>query len=286
MTEKQVPATIHTGVGTGLQLHTIEDIQRAAKLFIASGMFAEKNMEADMAKACVKLIAGQELGLSAFQSMRGIDIVQGQAVFRYQLVGAKIKQTGRYDFRPVEVSAKRAAIQFYDNGRPVFLSEFTMEDAKAQELAGKSNYKKIPKDMLFARALTNGANKVCPEIYFSPCYSPEDFGQASGEILPTAADIEEVEAIERLPIPDTKPWLPTVEDWENLKADAMLNGTDTREFDRFVNSQKGKGLGPAGIFNKTKEMYIKESIRHEPDTDDGREPSLDEQFADRCASDE
>ena len=280
MTEnKKLPAPIQAKMGSGLQLTTIDDIQRAAKLFIASGMFAEKNLERDMATACVKLIAGQELGLSPFQSMRGIDIVKGQPTFRYQLVGAKIKQSGRYDFKPVEVSATRAAIEFYDHGRPVYLSEFTIEDAKRQELAGKDNYRKFPRDMLYARALTNGANKVCPEIFFAQCYSPEDFGETSGEMFATEADVtvQEPEPLR------TTAWAPTTDDWYALRKEAEEKGCDMLEFETFVQANKGKGLGPAGIYNRTKELFLG-GHNDEPNSDDiGAD--LDSGFADAISDD-
>ena len=270
MEKKQLPATIKAAMGTGLVLNTIEDLQRAAKLFIASGIFAERDVERDMAKVCVKLIAGQELGLKPFQAMRGIDIVQGQPTFRYQLVGAKIKQSKRYDFRPVEVSAVRAAIQFFDGGVPVYLSEFTMEDAKAQGLANKDGYKKMPADMLYARALTKGANKVCPEIFFVQCYAPEDFGEASGEMLHTEADIAEV-------IAPVQAWKPSQQDWVELRAEVEAAGADMLEFQRFIDANKGKGLGAAGIFLRTKELFLGEHANEHDDTAE-RERELDDLF--------
>ena len=274
-TKRQVPATIQAHAGTGLMLNSIEDIQRAARLFIASGVFAEKDMERDMAKACIKIIAGQELGLKPFQAMRGIDIVKGQPMFKYQLVGAKIKESGRYDFKPIEVSNTRAAIQFYDHGKPVFLSEFTMEDAKRQELAGKDNYKRIPKDMLYARALTNGANKVCPEIFFQQCYSPEDFGEASGEILPTEADIVEPTSV----LPSFIPIFPSREDWHALRAAIEKTGADMFEVEKFIADNKGK-IPNATVYERLKHLYCGEAIHDESDrdTDVDAGAELDEGF--------
>jgi hypothetical protein len=195
MTDKQLPMKLEK-----IQIKTIEDLKSIAKIFVDSGIFPEKSdSNLDMARTCVKIMAGQELGLEPFQAMRSIDVFQGQTSFRYQLIGAKVKQSGRYDFKPVEVSAKVAKIQFYDTGKPVYLSEFTMEDAQQQGLAGKDAYKKNPADMLYARALTKGVNKVCPEVMMQPAYVEGDFGEApidaeSTEVTDPKKPAEEVVA--------------------------------------------------------------------------------------------
>lgn len=202
--EKKMLPSIAVEQNRGLILTGIEDVQRVAKLFLASGMFSEKNGEQDMAKACVKIIAGQEMGLLPFQAMRGLDMIQGTPAFKYQLVGAKIKSSRRYDFKPILANETKAQVQFYDRGQPVYLSEYTMDMAKKEGLGGKDAYNKRPADMLYARALTKGANKVCPEIFFGQCYSPEDFGAQSGDVfvtdlggdLPDSADTIEATIVE------------------------------------------------------------------------------------------
>ena len=191
--ERLVPATIAVQQNTGLVLENFDDLQRVAKLFVASGMFSERSGEADMAKACVKIIAGQELGLKPFAAMRGIDIIKGVPSFRYQLIGAKIRQSGRYDYKILENTDSVARIQFFDSGSAAYVSTFTMEDAVRHGLAGNDTYKKMPSDMLFARAMSKGANKVCPELFYGACSSPEDFGRSSGDVVSTPGN-EPVEA--------------------------------------------------------------------------------------------
>lgn len=194
-----VPALL-TGGSTGFQIANLEDLQRVAKLFIYSALFAEKQPTAqEIAKVCVKIMAGQEMGLNPYQAMRAIDVVNGNITYRYQFVGAKIKQSGRYDFRPIESSNQRAIIAFYDRGEQVYISEFNIADAEKAGLAKKDNYQKNPSDMLYARALTKGCSKVCPELFFGPAYSSEEFGGSSA-IIETEEDAwnpaEEAESLE------------------------------------------------------------------------------------------
>jgi hypothetical protein len=56
-----------------------------------------------------------------------------------------------------------------------FESTFTIQDAQQAGLAS-GNYKTFPRNMLFARALTNGARWFCPEVFNGPIYTPDELG--------------------------------------------------------------------------------------------------------------
>lgn len=177
------------------QITTLSDLKEMAAMFVKSGIFNEKAGEVDLAKAAIKILAGRELGLPPFQAMRNIDLFNGQTSFKYQFIAAKVKQSGRYDFSPVEVSDKKASVQFFDKGKPVYLSTFTWDDANRQGLTSKDSWKRNPPDMLFARALTKGVNKVCPEVMLQPAYAEGDFGEVpiDNENAVDATSVKEVE---------------------------------------------------------------------------------------------
>jgi hypothetical protein len=71
-------------------------------------------------------------------------------------------------------------IAFFDRGQQLVpTSVFTMEDAKRSEVlsgGNKKNWEKFPRNMLFARALSNGARRHCPDIFGGPAYTPEELG--------------------------------------------------------------------------------------------------------------
>src|SRR5574339_232881 len=48
---------------------------------------------------------------------------------------------------------------------------FTIEDAKK---AGTKNLDKFPRNMLFARAISNGVKWFCPDVFAGPVYTPEE----------------------------------------------------------------------------------------------------------------
>jgi hypothetical protein len=85
-------------------------------------------------------------------------------------------------------------------------------------------------------------------------------------------------------IPAPKSWTPSTDDWYALRKQAELAGCDMLEFETFVNANKGKGLGPAGIYNRTADMFLNGG-KNEPDNyDTGKD--LDAAFNDALVGDD
>lgn len=154
----------------------------------ASGFFADSK---EGAQAAVKVMAGQELGFGPIASMTGIYIVKGRVTLSANLMAAAIKRHPAYTFRVKEHTAEVCTIDFLEDGEVIGTSSFSMDDAKAAGLASSETYKKFPKNMLYARALSNGAKWYCPDVFGGAIYTPDELGEEidpeSGEILnPTA----------------------------------------------------------------------------------------------------
>lgn len=170
-----------------------ELIQRYASAFVKSGFFKDTT---DIAKAVVKIQAGKELGLQPFASMKGIHIIHGQPSLGANVMAMLIKQHPRYNYKILEISAKVCSIEFYEDGEAIGISEFTAQEAQQ---AGTQNMNKFPKNMLFARALSNGARWFTPDIFGgAPMYTPEELGanvDSDGEIIDiTPRAVEQKEA--------------------------------------------------------------------------------------------
>lgn len=151
-----------------------DPIQLAGKFF-ESGYF--KDVES-MAQTVVKIVAGEELGLGPMTSMQGVHIIEGKPSLSANLLGTLVKRTERYNFRAKEVNDQKAAIEFFENGESVGVSEFTIEQAKRAGLVrDKSGWVKYPEAMLFARALSQGVRWYCPDVTAgTPAYTPEELG--------------------------------------------------------------------------------------------------------------
>ena len=149
------------------------EVKEIAAVFVASGLFKDT---ADQAKAIVKIMAGNELGIGPFAAMRGFNIIQGQLAPAANLLGALIKASEKYDYRVTESNAQKCHIEFFDGGIKIGDSEYTTEDAQLAGLSGKDNWRKYPRQMLYARALSEGARMHCPDVFMGSVYVPEELG--------------------------------------------------------------------------------------------------------------
>ena len=147
----------------------IGELINVAKAFAESGMFADTK---SMAQALVKIQAGQEIGIPPFASMTGIHIIQGKPTIGAGLIASRVKGSGKYDYKVLEASEKKCSIDFYQGKTNIGNSTFTIEDAKK---ALTKNLDKFPKNMLFARAISNGVKWFCPDVFSGPVYTPEEF---------------------------------------------------------------------------------------------------------------
>lgn len=134
-------------------------------VFAKSGMFPDIKTQA---QAVVKIMAGKELGLSPFQSVSGVYMVNGRLALQANVAASLIKRSRKYDYTVDSLSETECTISFYNTEQEEhrFLgnSAYTFKDAAKAGLVNKDNWKNYPKNMLFARALSNGARWYCPDI--------------------------------------------------------------------------------------------------------------------------
>lgn len=144
--------------------------------FYKSGMFADiKSAQ----QAVVKIMAGAEMGISPFQAMSGIHIIQGKPTIGAGLMASRVKASGKYNYKVTEMTDKVCTIDFIEGGQTIGTSSFTIEDAKK---AGTKNLDKFPRNMLFARAMSNGVRWFCPDIYEGPVYVPEEMESITEDV--------------------------------------------------------------------------------------------------------
>lgn len=188
----QALAVRQTGAITNLA-----DLQQVGQIFVKSGFFADTK---DAAQAMVKVMAGAELGFSPIASMTGIYIVKGKVSLSANLMAAAIKRSGRYNYRVAKghPTADVCEITFYErfDGKweEIGVSTFTKQDAaKAQT----QNMDKFARNMLFARAMSNGARWYCADIFGGPAYTPDELGAVVNE----EGDVIDMPQPQRAPVP-------------------------------------------------------------------------------------
>lgn len=158
---------------TEIQIMPVAEIQTMAKTFAESGMFTDAK---GMAQAFVKIQAGQEIGIPPFAAMSGIHIIQGKPTLGAGLIASALKGSGKYDYRVKEMNDKICSIDFLQGTEVIGNSSFTIEDAKK---ALTKNIDKFPKNMLFARAISNGVKWFCPDVFSGPVYVPEEMPEVT-----------------------------------------------------------------------------------------------------------
>lgn len=180
MTDKLVPTDLNDS--------------QLAKTFANSGFWKDAR---DANKAMVKILGGREIGIGPMASMREIDIIKGKIELSSSLMARLVKESEKYNYVVSDHTEDLCVIDFYermdDEWKQTGSSEFTMEDAKNAELTGKDNWQKYPKNMLFARALSNGVKWYCPDVTGGSVYHKGEISQSVNGTVSVERDRSEVE---------------------------------------------------------------------------------------------
>lgn len=168
--------------------YTLEETLDLGKVLAQSGYFSDAR---DAAKAVAKILAGRELGIGPLASLTGIYIVQNRVTLSANLMAACIKRSGIYTYR-VSWSDNSCSIEYFEHGESIGVSEFGSAD---QQRAGLSSepWKKYPRNMWFARAMSNGAKWYCADVFAGPMYTPEELGAdvtEDGQVIELPAQSE------------------------------------------------------------------------------------------------
>jgi len=152
----------------------LDDLQRTAKLLAMSGYFEAKgNSDTAIAQIATKILAGAELGYGPFAAVNGLHIIQGKPTISANLMAAAVKGHPNYDYRVRQLDDTGVSIEFFESGKSLGISTFTIEDARK---AKTQNTDKFPRNMLFARAMSNGVRWFCPDVFSgNSVYTPEEF---------------------------------------------------------------------------------------------------------------
>jgi hypothetical protein len=143
------------------------------EVFMQSGMFTDIKSQA---QAVVKILAGKELGLAPLEAMTNLYIVNGKVALQAKVIGALIKKSGKYDYTVEKLDSQECVMTFYklesDKRTELGKSTFTIKDAAAAGIVNKEVWKSYPRNMLFARALSNGARWYASDAFCG--YSVEE----------------------------------------------------------------------------------------------------------------
>ncbi len=163
--------------------------QRLSKLFAKSGLFADVkgvSEEEAIARCFVKIALGKSMGFSAAESLQGIDVIQNRLAIGAHLRAARFQRAGFswpgmivrdegcwiplfFQNRPMlqQKVSEAGDLVFDANNEPVMVNvvvSYTRKDAERAGLWTKDNYKRMPSDMMFARAITRAQRRYGPGV--------------------------------------------------------------------------------------------------------------------------
>lgn len=192
-------------MGTDLVANaTLDESIRLAQALAKCGFYKDIR---DAAQAMVKLTIAREMGLG----MRGISdihIVEGKPTLSYQLILSKVRMftgphgTDRYDYRFVRRDNDCVEIEWRINGESLGTSRCDTDDAKRMGLADRQTWRKYPRQMRTARAVTEGVNAFMPEIIGGAIFTPEELGDDSPETNALVEPPAPVQVISEEPVVD------------------------------------------------------------------------------------
>jgi hypothetical protein len=160
-------------------VNNFTELQSLAQHFAKSGLFADTR---EATQALVKIQAGTEIGIKPFAAMSGIHIIKGKPSIGSGIIAAKIKSSNKYDYKVVQHTDKVCKIEFFqlENGAKVSIGVSEM-DIDSLRKAGSQNLDKYPRNMLFARAISNGLRFYCPDVFECSVYTPDELGVETTE---------------------------------------------------------------------------------------------------------
>jgi hypothetical protein len=190
--------------GNGVNIQTIDDLQRVAKMMVMSQFFTQGgDVNTLIAQTSVKIQAGLELGIQPFAAVSGMHIISGKPTLSSGLMASIIKASPKYRYTIVEHTKEICKLECFERDSitnewlPLGYSSFSMDDAKDAGLA-TANWKKYTMDMLFARAISRAWRQHFADLMLGcPVYTPDELGATTdyegnviqAEVIPVKSDL-------------------------------------------------------------------------------------------------
>ena len=152
---------------------SLADVLRLADtLAQARGGFIPDHFK-NSAQVAAVILAGRELGVGPMAALRSFYLVNGKLGMDASFVSGRMLAHGialewlRDDDECASVRLSRA-------GMPPYVSTFSRADAERAGLWGSATWRKYPRAMLRARAITAGARAYAADCFAGSVYTPDE----------------------------------------------------------------------------------------------------------------
>lgn len=162
---------------------TVAEVQTLAELIGKSALLPDA-LRGKPADIIMSIMAGAELGLPPFASIRGVHIVSGKPILAAATMVGIVLGSGLAEyFSQVDATPTSVTFETKRRGAPApQRCTWTIDDAKRAGIH-KNTWLLYPRQMLAARASAELARSAYPDVCAGVC-DPDEVGQHSGELQP------------------------------------------------------------------------------------------------------
>lgn len=160
-------------------------LQVMAKAVTESGLFGLKNQN----QAFTLMLIAEAEGIPAIKAVQMYSIINGMPSLKSTEVQARFQKSGG-KLQWIETTEKKAVCKMSHPDGGEYTSEFSIEMAKQMGLYEKDNWKKMPKQMLMARAITAGVRALYPACLNNMYSDMEAIDMPKEEIIETEIEDE------------------------------------------------------------------------------------------------
>lgn len=197
-------------VNVGVPLRGLDEAYRLSQALALAGLMP-KDLRGKPSDVLAILLYGQEVGLAPMQAIQGIYVVNGRPQLAAQTWLALVRRAGHKAFVPCKKC--NSAGEEHVIGRPyadhpydpdhddrrcrvtivrgdtgaTHTEKFDLDDAKTAGLAHKDIWKAHPRRMTLARATSNCARFICPEVAMGFYGEGEEFDAGEDSVAEETA---------------------------------------------------------------------------------------------------
>lgn len=151
---------------------------------VAGTDFVPKGLRGSPPATAAAMLFGRELGMGPMKSLQNIHVIDGVPTLKPQEMRAMVYAAG-HSLKWGERSKNKCVIAGRRRGETDWTTvEWTMQDARDMNLTGKPNWRRMPRQMLVARATGELCRLVFPDVIGGSTYTPEEISDGASVELP------------------------------------------------------------------------------------------------------
>lgn len=139
---------------------------------ITSGFLPSSIKNLNQAKAIVQ--RGRECGITPFRALSEIHVIQGKPTESAKLILSQVRKKYPIHVSYPDFSEEKVTVEIKHKELGEIRVTWTMDMAKKAGLTGKDNWKKHPRNMLTARAVSEACRALFPDALDGAGYSYEE----------------------------------------------------------------------------------------------------------------